>query len=45
MPKLAFASAVKTVACYENGTERKSVLQADIKKARHFDMPGLTVDY
>jgi hypothetical protein len=45
MPKLAFASAVKTVARYENGTERKSVLQAAIKKARHSDMPGLMFDY
>jgi hypothetical protein len=44
MPKLAFAGAVKTVTCYENGTERKSGLQADIKKARHFDVPGLTID-
>ncbi|MDR2691441.1 MAG: hypothetical protein LBB73_03975 [Dysgonamonadaceae bacterium] len=44
MPKLAFAGAVKTVARYENGTERESVLQATIKKARHFDVPGLKVD-
>jgi hypothetical protein len=36
---------VKTVARYENGTERKSVLQADIKKARHFDVSGLMIDY
>jgi hypothetical protein len=35
MPKLAFASAVKIVARHENGTERESVLQAGIKKARH----------
>jgi hypothetical protein len=36
---------VKTVARYENGTERKSGLQADIKKARHFEMTGLMPDY
>jgi hypothetical protein len=36
---------VKAAARYENGTERKSVLQADIKKARHFDVTGLMVDY
>ena len=45
MPKLAFAGAVETVARYENGTKCKSVLQADIKKARHFDVPGLMIDY
>jgi hypothetical protein len=36
---------VKTAARYEKGTERESVLQADIKKARHFDVPGLMFDY
>jgi hypothetical protein len=34
----------ETCFCKYSGTERKSVLQAGIKKARHFDVPGLPFD-